>query len=86
MALTAELGAQVGGPQALGPHLVLQRIDDRAQRLVGRGELEAPPQQVERLDLRSARTSSAQSSLGWNSGSVSKSQAIRILPSSSVAE
>ena len=41
VALAAELGPQVGGPQALGPHLVLEWIDDRAQGLVRRRELEA---------------------------------------------
>ena len=51
VSLAAELGAEVGGPQALGPHLVLQRVDDGAQGLVGRRELEPPPQHVDRLHL-----------------------------------
>ena len=31
MTLAAELGPEVGGPQALRAHLVLERVDDRAR-------------------------------------------------------
>jgi hypothetical protein len=51
VALAAELGAQVGGPQVLAPHLGLQRVDDLAPGLVQRHELLVRPQQVEGLDL-----------------------------------
>ena len=51
VALPAELGAEVGRPQPLAAHLLLQRVDDLAAGVVERRELQAGPHQVERLDL-----------------------------------
>ena len=50
-ALAAELGAEVGGPEAALAHLVLQRVDDRPPGVVERVELQVGEEHVERLDL-----------------------------------
>ena len=51
VALAAELGTEVGRPQALGAHLVLERIDDAALAVIERDELLVREEIVERLDL-----------------------------------
>ena len=50
-ALAAELGAQVGRPQPLPPHLFLQRVDRLTPLALERGELQVWEDEVERLDL-----------------------------------
>ena len=78
VALAAELGAEVAGPQALRLHLFLERPDERVAALV---------LHVIRMDAEvpSGSTFSStkpciQSSFAWNSGSVSKSHAIHRSP------
>src|SRR5581483_4835952 len=51
IALAAEVGAEVGGPQALLAHLFLQRLDRLAPGTLELGELLVGPHQVEGLDL-----------------------------------
>ena len=51
VALTAQLRAQVRGPELLVADLLLERIDDRLQLGAGRRERQPAPEQVERLDL-----------------------------------
>ena len=51
VALAAELGTQVGGPQVVVPHLLLHRIDDGPQLIVQGMELLVRVEDVERLDL-----------------------------------
>ena len=51
VALPAELGPEVRGPQPLAAHLVLQRVDRLAPVLVERDELQVREHEVERLDL-----------------------------------
>src|SRR5439155_14170941 len=50
-ALAAELGAEVGRPQSLTPHLFFQRVDDLAPSALERLVLLVAPDEVERLDL-----------------------------------
>ena len=49
--LTAQLRTEMGSPQPLTPHLVLQRVDDLAPGPVQRHELLVRKHEVERLDL-----------------------------------
>ena len=51
VALAAELGTEVGGPQPLAANLLLQGVDDLAPRPLEGLVLLVPPDEVERLDL-----------------------------------
>ncbi len=51
VALAAELRAQVRRPQVVAPHFLLERVEDLAQLLVGRCELQPRKHEVERLDF-----------------------------------
>ena len=84
VALAAELGAEVGGPQALrrGPRSFSGSMILRS-RVVERRELAGPGQSRSSGSTSSRTNASAQSSFAWNSGSVSKSHAMAITPSSS---
>ena len=51
VALPAELGPEVRGPEPLAPHLLLQRVDGLTALALQRDELEVGEREVERLDL-----------------------------------
>ena len=75
VALAAQLGAEVGGPQLLAPDLFLERVDDLAQ--LSSSGVKTRSGHTRSSGSTSSRTNaSAQSSLAWNSGSVSKSHAM----------
>ena len=73
VALAAQLGAEVAGPQPPGAHLVLERVDDGPQGVVERVEGLVAPEPGRAARPRRGRRRPSSRAASWNSGSVEKS-------------